>query len=163
MYSLPKWSNTTTERHERTSELLPQPHYNSISVKQVLYDNRNELYIMYPDRNCQTSAHAGVFGLLISCSEADKLPFKDMYTSPNRQKCYIDIKMMPTVDINITDHQPQIKNETKLSSHIDIYLTVQLDVNLILPNLMNVHEINTWKIIFLCNSIHNDDFLDQWN
>ena len=36
----------------------------------------------------------------------------------------------------------------KLMSHIDNYLTIQLDVNFMLPNLMYVHEINTKKIIF---------------
>ena len=54
----------------------------------------------------------------------------------------IDIKLTSTVDI-------------KLMSHIDIYLTIQLDANLMLPNLMYVHEINTRKIIFVCISIHN--------
>ena len=40
----------------------------------------------------------------------------------------------------------------KLVPYIDIYFTIQLDVNLIL---MYVHEINTRKITFLCISIHN--------
>ena len=52
----------------------------------------------------------------------------------------VDIKLTWTVGI-------------KLISHTDIYLTIQLDVNLMLHNLLYVHEINTRKIIFLCNSI----------
>ena len=54
----------------------------------------------------------------------------------------VDIKLRLTVAIN-------------LMSHIDTYLTIQLDVNFKLPNLMYVHEINTKKIIFICISIHN--------
>ena len=62
-----------------------------------------------------------------------------------------------------TDHQPQVRNEVfamstvnikltstvglKLVSHFDIYLTIQLDVNLMLPNLIYVHEIIKNKII----------------
>ena len=38
--------------------------------------------------------------------------------------------------------------EIKLLLHIDIYLTIQLDGNLMYANLMYVHEINTRKIIF---------------
>ena len=53
----------------------------------------------------------------------------------------VDIKLMSTVGI-----------ELMLHIAIGIYLTIQLDVNMMLPNLMYVHEINT-RIIFLCISI----------
>ena len=46
----------------------------------------------------------------------------------------------------------RLSDRTALMSHIDVSLTVQLDVNLILQNLMYVHDINTRKIIFSCMS-----------
>ena len=55
-----------------------------------------------------------------------------------------------TVDIKLTSSVG-----IKLMLHIDIYVTIQLDVNVMLPNLMYVHEINTRKVIFLAISIHH--------
>ena len=47
----------------------------------------------------------------------------------------MNVFVMSTVDI-------------KLISHIDIYFTIQLNVNLMLRNLMYVHEINTKNTTF---------------
>ena len=93
------------------------------------------------------------------------------YNTPSGQTWWIDMKLMSTVDVNLTinlrskmkvfvtsivDIKLRLTVAINLMSHIDTYLTIQLDVNFKLPNLMYVHEINTKKIIFICISIHND-------
>ena len=63
---------------------------------------------------------------------------------------------MLTVDIKL------INFGIKLMLHVEISLTIQFDDSLMLPNLVNVYEINARKVIFLCISIHNG-FLQKWN